>query len=774
VRTGATKARPSNLPIEVTSFVGRRQELHELKRLLTTTRLLTLTGSGGAGKTRLALRAAADMARGFPDGAWFVSLGSIQDPLLVSQAVFAALGAQDHSTDWSLSTLTDYLAGKRLLMVLDNCEHLLDACATLASTLLRGCPDLQLVATSRQALAVAGEVRMAVPPMSLPGEGDEALLGRLINSEAVRLLSERATAVLPDFVVDAENALPVLQLCRRLDGIPLALELAAVRLGALSLDQLNQGLATELSILGSGNRGAEARQQTLEATIAWSYGLLQEDERLLWARLSVFSGGFDADAAIQVCADKRVPSERIVELLGALVDKSILKRELRSAITSRYWLLDTIRGYGRQRLGELHEDRTTQNRHLEWIAGLAAPLGLSDGRQVELFRRMDLERDNLWAALEFCLREPTTPARAADLAQHLLAYWTCRGPFTDLRRILTSLAERAPEDSASRAHLLRAAGVIANSQNDFDASASLCRESLRIGTDLKDSTIMALSLAWLGIPLAVEGRIAEAIEAAESAMSLARRMEARSIELVATAVLCNILPVAGQPERAIALGEQGLTISRECGELWSRGYLLMATCQAHWAEGQRQLAEAQALEGVECKRALDDRAGLQGLLEALAWMAAERGAHQRAATLLGCAEAVRRSSSVQFQEGFRQQHDRATVLARDRLDQRLFDAAYERGLGMPTDEAIAFATERRLPQRQTTVHPEVRTSITKRELEIARLIATDMSNREIATKLFLSERTVETHITHMFNKLGLSSRIQLTRWLATLTEPALT
>ena len=385
MKTPAAKARTPKLPVEPTSFVGRRHELHEVKRLLTTTRLLTLTGSGGVGKTRLAVSAAAEVARGFPDGVWFAPLAPVHDPLLVPQAIFVALGAQDRSSDWSLVTLTDFLAGKRLLLVLDNCEHLLDACAVLASTLLKGCPDLHLLTTSRQALGVSGEVRMSVPPMSLPGEGEELSAETLASSEAVRLLSERAAAVVPDFAVDDKNAEAVLQLCRRLDGIPLALELAAVRLGALSLDQLNEGLAGSLSVLGNGNRGAEARQQTLEATIGWSYGLLNEAEQLLWARLSVFAGGFDAAAAVEVCADERVPQGQMVELLGALVEKSIVRRELKSGNAPRYWLLETIRQFGRERLREAGEEPRIQDLHLAWMSGsgqVGRRLRRSTGRAV--------------------------------------------------------------------------------------------------------------------------------------------------------------------------------------------------------------------------------------------------------------------------------------------------------------------------------------------------------------------------------------------------------
>jgi predicted ATPase/DNA-binding CsgD family transcriptional regulator len=774
VKTAAAKARAPKLPVEPTSFVGRRHELHEVKRLLTTTRLLTLTGGGGMGKTRLAVSAAAEVARGFPDGVWFAPLAPIQDPLLVPQAIFVALGAQDRSSDWSLLTLTDLLAGKRLLLVIDNCEHLLDACAVLTSTLLRTCPEVHLLATSRQALGVVGEVRMLVPPMSLPRDGEEASAETLANSEAVRLLSERGAAVVPGFAIDDQNAEAVLQLCRRLDGNPLALELAAVRLGALSLDQLNQGLAGSLSALGSGNRGADARQQTLEATIAWSYGLLDEAEQRLWARLSMFAGGFDAAAALDVCADDLVPQERMVELLGGLVEKSIARRELTSGNAPRYWLLETIRQFGRERLRAAGEEVRTQERHLAWIRGLARAAGAFDDRQAEMFTRMDAERDNLWAALEFCLREPGAALHGAELAQHLLAYWSSRGQFGDLRRMLTSLALLTPEDSASRAHYVRAAAVMANSQNDVDARESLARESLRVATASNDSDAIALSLAWLAIPLAMAGNLTEAVELAESSLALALTLASWPTQAVATAALCNILPMAGQSERAIELGDEGVGISQQRGELWARGYMLGAISQVHWRMGERQLAEAEARAGAATKHAIDDRSGLQLLLQNLAWMAAEGGAHQRAAIILGSAEHLRQASRIEVPAAQSQQHNRSIALALEGLGQRPYDEAYQRGLAMTVDDGVAYAVEDRVPSPSTSggkVEAGIR--LTKREMEIARLIAQEMTSREIAAKLFISERTVEAHVTNMLNKLGLNSRIELARWLASAggTEP---
>jgi predicted ATPase/DNA-binding CsgD family transcriptional regulator len=765
--------RPSNLPAELTSFVGRRQELREVKRLLATTRLLTLTGSSGAGKTRLAVRAATDMSRGFIDGAWLVPLASIQDPLLVTQAVFNGLGLQDRSAGWSLSALAEHLAGKRLLLVLDNCEHLLDASAVLVSTLTTSCPRLHVLATSRQALGVAGEVRMLVPPMSLPPAGDDISVEQVVNCDAVRLLHERAAAVVPGFAVGAGNAASILALCRRLDGIPLALELAAVRLGSLTLEQLNQGLANELAILGTAHRGGDARQQTLETAIGWSHNLLNEQERLLWARLSVFAGGFEQDAVTAVCSDPRLPPGQIVSLLGALVEKSILKRQLRGNDPPRYWLLETLRQYGLERLRELGEQTAMQKRHLDWIRALGKLVGAWDSNQAETFHRMYLERDNLWAALEFCLRQPGEVTAAAELAQDLLIYWSARGPISDVRRVLAALIETTAEDSLPRACLLWVAAAMAASQNDYEASPLLSLESLRIGTLLKDAEVVGWSLTYVAVARFFGGDLAEATRLSESALSLARVMQLPRVELAALDLLAYVFLASGDLDQALEFGGQGLDKSRTCGELWVRTLLLNVMSQASWRRGENQRAKVLAQEGASCSHALDDRLGLALVLETLAWMAAEEADCERAATLLGAAQHIRQGNILPLPEPYRPQHARSITLAADGLGQAAFDAAFGRGQAMTVDDGVAFAIEAKLsPQPAPVARTAPHTELTRRQLEIARLVADDLTNKQIAARLFLSERTVETHITNILNRLGLSSRVQLSRWVSELAQPA--
>jgi non-specific serine/threonine protein kinase len=657
--------------------------------------------------------------------------------------------------------------------VLDNCEHLVDASAVLASTLIRSCPELHVLATSRQALGVAGEVRMIVPPMSLPDAGADVSVEQVLNCDAVWLLRERAASVVPGFAVDAAIAAGALELCRRLDGIPLALELAAVRLGSLSIDQLNEGLATELSILGRGNRGAESRQQTLDATIDWSYGLLDEQERLLWARLSVFAGGFETDAAIEVCSDPRLPAGRVPGLLGALVDKSIMNRELRRSRSPRFWLLETLRQYGLKRLRELGEEATIQKRHLDWIGALAESIGAWDHRQVESFARMSGERDNVWAALDFCSGEPAEAAAGASAARELMTFWACRGPFGDVRRVLTSLAKAVPPRSLARAWLLWVAAVMAHRENDYVACAELCDTSLQIGIELRDVEVVAWSLLVGAIPLWAGGDLSGAKQRLESALTLAELMRVERVELDARSTLCGILTATGELERAIELGEQSLAASKRLGEIWVRGFALNYLSQATWLCGDRERGEALAREAAACKHALDDRNGLAIVLETLAWMASELGQHERAAHLLGAAERVRHETSQAVIELFRTQHERSESAARRGLGNKSYQAAFARGRAMTIEEGVAFALGgTRRPKQAAVVAPAPRPALTDRQLEIARLIADDLTNRQIAIKLHLSERTVETHVTNMLNKLGLNSRIQLSRWIADMTaEP---
>ncbi len=763
-------SRRNNLPVEVTSFIGRRRELREVKRLLGTTRLLTLTGTGGAGKTRLALRAAADTARVFPDGVWLVSLASIEDPMLVSHAVFNALGLQDRSAQWAVSTLLHYLIDKRLLLILDNCEHVLDSCAVLVGSLLKSCPGVVVLATSRQALGTAGEVRMLVPPLSLPAAGSAVDSGQALSFDAVALLAERASAVLPAFAINKGNAAAILRLCRRLDGIPLALELAAARLDAMSVDQLNKVVDGEMSILSQGNRGADARQQTLEATIGWSYRLLDDQQRLLWARLSVFTGGFDEVAAAKVCSSPDVPSEAIVWLLAALVEKSILRLDLSWGI-ARYELLETIRQFGRARLREFGGEEETQNRHLDWILELAESADRWDHRQAEVFNRIHLEWPNLWAALDFSLQAGRSSS-GIEICRHLRIYWQCRGPIGEGRRILASLLEQTAPDSIARAHCLEATALLAIGQNDYASARSMADETLRIARLLGDSEGAAWSQIYLSSVAWAEGKTDEGVLLAGSALALAKAIESRPLTLDAMANTCAIRLAAGDLDEGVHLCNKVLAMCAETGELWIRGYALGFLAEACWRQGSRTAAEVHAREGAACKHALGDTFGLAFLFDTLALFAADRGAAARAATLLGGAAHLRDLVSAPVFEPFRALHERSLSSAREPLADTAFAAAFERGKAMTIDDAVAYALERKEPRELAPSPSKVSSQpLTRRELEIARLIADGMSTRRVAAKLFISERTVETHVTNMLNKLGLNSRIQLTHWLARLDEP---
>ncbi len=759
-----------NLPVELTSFVGRRQGLADLKRALVSTRLLTLTGAGGVGKTKLALRAGRESARQYPDGVWFVELAPIQDPELVPQAVFAALGLQDHSASWAVSTLSDYLADKRPLLILDNCEHVHDAAAVLAGTLLRACPDVRILATSRQALGVTGEVVIDVPTLSLPDDGD-ASPEALLRSDAVALFVERASAVQQGFAADAANAAAVLSVCTHLDGIPLALELAAVRLNALGLDALDRGLSARLGALGTGDRSLSLRQQTLDGAIDWSYQLLSEHERWLWGRLSVFAGGFELDAAQAVCAGDGLEAEEIPELVGSLVEKSVLKRRQGEA-ADRFRLLEPLRQFGRERLREAGAEQTLRARHRDWIADLAVAVGAEDERQVELFRRVRAERANLWAAIDFCLGDPSEAERGVGICSDLWVYWSAQGPITDVRRVFAALLQSVPAATRSRARALSTAGVVTFLQNDYTLAGQMFAEAGSIGRAIGDADVVARSLAFLSLVSWVEGRSDDAAAFADESLNLARSMHLQAATLHALDARGYAFLGQGDFDAAIAIAGEGVHLSEELGETWIRGIMFRLLARASLGRGDRDEAAGFAQRAVALERELDDRTGLAQTIALLASIEMTRGSASRTATLLGASDMIFESIPSALMEPYRDARRRAADDARHALGEAAYLTAYAAGLAMTRDEVVDYAVDARRPAAPPAAPSVSPGPLSRREMEVAALVADGATNAQVAARLFISERTVESHVASIFNKLGVDTRLQVARWFASTQETA--
>ena len=417
---------PNNLPLELSSFVGREKELAEVRRLLESSRLLTLTGSGGCGKTRLAL-AAGELVEGFEDGVWVVDLAPLADPSLVPQAVASTLGVREQPGRLPTGTLSDYLGSKKVLLILDNCEHLVGACAELAEALLRSCPGLGVLATSREALGITGEVAWPVPALSLPDVRRLPDIESLLHYESAPLFVERAAAVRPTFALTEQNAVAVAQICYRLDGIPLAIELAAARAKVLSVEQIAERLDDCFRLLAAGGRTAMPRHRTLHATMDWSHELLPDEERALFRRLSVFAGGFSLEAAESVCAGEDLERDDVLELLSHLVDKSLVVTSDRDGET-RYRLLETIRQYTREKLSESGEAGQVREWHAGYYLALAeaAEPELKGERQVAWLERFERDHDNLRAAMRWLL-ERGESEKAARLGWALWLFWWIRG-----------------------------------------------------------------------------------------------------------------------------------------------------------------------------------------------------------------------------------------------------------------------------------------------------------------------------------------------------------
>ncbi len=754
------RARPAgNLPPALTSFVGRGREMAEVKRLVSERRLVTLSGPGGAGKTRLALAVARPLLEEYEGGVWWVELAALPDGDLVPQVVAQTLGVREAPRLSPTEALAEHVGSEKALLLLDNCEHLIEACADLADALLVACPDLKILATSREPLRVAGETSFMVPSLSTPDLGSSLSIEELAACEAVRLFVERAGEIDSSFALTEENAPAVARLCDELDGIPLAIELAAARTKVLSADQILKRLEAPLDLLTAGSRTAEARHRTLRATLAWSYDLLSEAERGLFRRLSVFVGGFALEAVEAVGAERRVSSPPVLDLLSALVDKSLVVAETETGGTLRYGMLEPVRQYAMERLVEAGAEAEVRRLHAAFYLALAerAEPELLGADQAEWLERLRTEIGNLRGAISWSLEPGGGEDERAGLGLRLVAaswrFWDVEG-FREGKRWLRAALERDPGGfPAVRARALVGLGWILNFQGDYGPAVAALEEAVALYGELGEESDAALALSNLGSAVirgGFEERLRAFVEEGEALMG-------GDLEGHARADLRMLLACAataeGDHDSAASQLEESMALSRELGDHWNTAFSLYILGMIEVQRGDLERGETLIEECVPIGRELEYSFHLAHVLLGLGLVAALRGRPARAARLWGAAEPLRERLGLALSHfelvTFGYERDLAAV--RSALSESTFDAAWAEGRAMSHEQAFEYALGE--PSHEGNTHP-----LTRRELEVLRLVAGGMSNGQIAASLVLSEHTVHRHVANILGKLGVSSR----------------
>jgi len=731
-------AQITNLPIPLSSFIGRQKEGTELKERITTTRLLTLTGAGGSGKTRLAIQVATDLIDQFHDGVWWVDLAPLIDEALVPHAVAQALGVREVPNQPLREMLITFLHHKQLLLVLDNCEHLIAACAHLADDLLTHCASVRMLATSREVLGIVGEMVYHVPTMALPTPQRLTLTDLLLEYEGIHLFVERACAVKSDFALTEQNAAAVLQICQRLDGLPLALELAAARTKVLTVEQIAERLNDRFNLLTQGSRTALPRQQTLRATIDWSYDLLPEDMRMLFRRLSVFAGGFTLEAAEGVCSEESLAPRALLDRLARLVDRSLVKVE-REGDNARYRMLETIREYASEKLDGSSEAEQVRRRHRDFFIAFAeqAEPKLKSAKQFEWLDRLEVEHDNVRAAWECAIESDAE--LALKLASALLDFWLMRGNASEGRAWLAKLLPQTKPwgQTAKRAHVLSAVGQLACSQQDFAAARSLLEEALPIARMAGDEKEIAFALLWLGrtahrqrddqtaqgyteecltiyqglqdqwgIAMAMfrlggqafyQGHYAQAEE--RGLKSLAKFQELGD-KFMAGQVLNGFGELArlqGDYERAGKCYEESLEILRE---LRSRGALAAPSFNLAWVSlhrGDHRKAKALFEESLNLYKEDGNKNAMTDCLSGFAAVLGMIGKPEQAARLFGAVEALLEGIGMRGRKdpSDQKEFDHYVAAIRAHLDEAAFANAWAEGRAMTLEQAIAYALQKR-------------------------------------------------------------------------------
>lgn len=671
--------RTGNLPAEVTRFVGRRRELAEVRLGLARSRLVTLCGVAGVGKTRLALRAAAAARRSFADGVWLVELSALREPQLLARSVAEALGLPDLAAGDPVDLLAKHLADRQLLVVLDTCEHLIEPCAMLAEVLLQAAPKLWILTTSREPLEVMGEHTLLVPPLETPRpDGPD---GPVADCDSMTLFADRAEAITPGFRITAANQRAVARLCRGLDGIPLAIELAAVRLRAMSVDQIVARLDDRFRVLGTA-RTNQGRHQTLRAAIEWSHELCTAQERLLWARLSVFPGDFDLEAAERICAGNSLAPKNVFDTLGRLVEKSIVLYE---RDRNRYRMLDTIRQYGDEQLGLLGERDGVGRRHRDHYLALAERSAAAGFEQVDWLVRLRQETPNLRVALDHSYASPGQEVIALRMTVSLRHYWAVYG-----------------------------AGVLAVKQGDIEAAKPLLAWAGELEEGLHDQDLEAHVTDAQGFALFFAGELEEAAVHYEKALALYAQIGySDSFALACYTRLASVCCLTGEYDRAINLSEESLRISEARGDQWGRGFALWVRGAARWLAGDLRHAVDDALASLRIKESLGDLHGITIAIDLLAVCLMTQADFGRAAVLCGVGDSLWKTLHAPIQQGphYAEIRRHAAETIRRELGDDRFHAAHRQGTQLSLPEAInlARAGHPSPPDDATTAGPAVST-----------------------------------------------------------------
>ena len=762
------------LRVSPATFIGRVQELDEFRGVLANARLVTLTGTAGIGKTRMAIEVAGQVRRAFPEGVWFVPLADLEPAAgreALAAAAMAALGIDDRSSGAPEDTLLDFLRDRHLLLVLDNCEHVLQASAALAADILTVASDVRILATSRESLGIAGERTHVLPPLPLPEPGRPYELRELLRIESVRLLVERAQAVDARFTITEQDVADVAQLCSQLDGLPLAIELAATRLRSMSVGQMVERLEDRFSLLAAGDRSALPRQSSLRALIDWSYNLCAPRTRVVWTRLTVFPATLDCHAAEAVCGFGEIAPEEIFDHLDRLVAQSVLLTE-RSGGTIRYRLPTTLREYAVEYLEDPAALLTLRQRlrdHL-LLKASATIASWAGSAQRGALTELGADHPSVESALGWSLATEGEREQGLRLATKFRYHWLLGGHLAVGRGWLERFLNVVTEASPSRGEALWTVAWVALIQGDRIGALRHLRDLAAIAKELEDPALATHVSHWTALHAAFSGDVEDSLPGLRRAVEGHRTQQDVSLELTASFQLAYALVNADHVAEALELCSQAADVAEPLGECFNHAWLLWVTGLGLWRTGELDAAEQSVGAALAIERDFQDRLCIALSVALLSFIATSRGEYQRAAELADLAEhvcAVTGTCLEAYGPRLRADADACAQVIASQLGARPSIGAWSwSGSGIPVAEVIdrALGIEGSGRPDQTLLRTQ-QLPMTARELEVARLVAEGLSNRQVAQRLVLSARTVDGHVQRILGKLGVSTRTGIATWI---------